>query len=523
MLLPPLRQMAAIDREAVEVLKIPVVDLMEKAGMGVAASAMEFLGKAAGKKVAILCGKGNNGGDGLVAARLMLAQKAKVKVFLLAKKRDLKGASLANLKKYHGPLVEWDGGAKPVLQVGPDLIIDALFGTGFIGQLPEKVAELVGIVNQQKLPVLAVDVPSGFDADSERPLRDVFAAVRTATFAYPKAAQVFYPGREFVGQLQLVNIGIPPEAVKQRTELNLITPWEVAAWLPARNPEGHKGTFGKVFLLVGSLGMTGAAAMAAEAVLRSGAGIVFLGTAASLCTAIASQLREAVIKPLPEIRKKLAVALRSLGEVRLYAKDADVVAVGPGLGQHFETIELVQRFAADLEKPLVIDADGLNAIAKKPEVLKERKFPTVLTPHSGELARLLKTSMEEISADRIAAAKRGATELNSIILLKGAPTVIATPSGEVWVSPTGNSGMATAGAGDVLTGLLAGLLAQGVGPLKAACAAAYLHGWAGDLAKEKLGERSMIAGNILAAVPEAFLQLQTVSHQPALGVPVRLW
>jgi NAD(P)H-hydrate epimerase len=523
MLLPTLRQMAAIDREAIVSLKIPVLDLMEKAGTGVAASALDFLGKAAGKKVAILCGKGNNGGDGLVCARLLLVQKAKVKVFLLAKKKDLKGAALVNLKKYRGALVEWDGSSKTVLQFGADLIIDALFGTGFIGQLPEKVAALVSNVNQQKIPVLAVDVPSGFDAEAERPLLDVFAAVRTATFGYPKTAQVFYPGREFVGQLQLVNIGIPPEAVKQETELSLVTPWEVAQWLPPRNPEGHKGTFGRVFLLAGSLGMTGAAAMAAEGVLRSGAGMVFLGAAASLCTAIASQLREVVIKPLPEIRKKLAIALRSLGEIRQYAKDADVAAVGPGLGQHFETVELMQRFVASLEKPLVIDADGLNAIAKKPEVLKERKSPTVLTPHTGELSRLLRISAEEIQSDRVGAAKRGAVELNSILLLKGAPTIIAVPAGEVWIAPTGNPGMATAGSGDVLTGLLAGLLAQGMEPFKATCAAAFLHGWAGDIARDKLGERSMIAGDILSALPEAFRQLHGFPIQPALGVPVRLW
>ncbi len=515
--------MTAIDREAIAALKIPVLDLMEKAGAGVALSAADFLGKMAGKKIAILCGRGNNGGDGLVVARLLLAQKAKVKVFLLAKKKDLKGASLANLKKYSGPLVEWDGSAKPVLQFGPDLIIDALFGTGFTGKLPEKVAELVSTVNQKKLPVIAVDFPSGFDADAERPIQDVFAAARTVTFAYPKAAQVFYPGREFVGQLQLVEIGIPSKAVKQGVELNMVTPWEVGGWLPKRNPEGHKGTFGKVFLLAGSLGMTGAAALAAEAVLRSGAGMVFLGTAASLCGQVASQLREVVIRPLPEIRKKLAIALRSLGEVRLYAREADVAAVGPGLGQHYETIELVQRFAATLERPLVIDADGLNAIAKKPEVLKERKFPTVLTPHASELARLFKTPVEEISADRVHAAKRGAFELNSIVLLKGAPTIIAAPGGEVWVSPTGNTGMATAGAGDVLTGLLAGLLAQGVEPLKAVSSAAFLHGWAGDLAKEKLGERSMIAGDILAALPAAFLRLQSVPVAPELGLPVSLW
>ncbi|HLG94133.1 MAG TPA: NAD(P)H-hydrate dehydratase, partial [candidate division Zixibacteria bacterium] len=503
--------------------KIPVASLMEKAGAGVAASALEFLGKARGKKIAILCGKGNNGGDGLVAARFLLTQKAKVKGFLLPKRRDLKGASLANLKKYRGPLAEWDGSVKPVLQFEPDLIIDALFGTGFTGKLPGKAAELIGTVNQQRIPVIAVDVPSGFDAHAEGPLQDVFAAARTVTFAYPKASQVFYPGREFVGLLQVVDIGIPPEAVKQKVELNLITPWEIVQWLPARNPEGHKGTFGKVFLLAGSLGMTGAAAMAAEAVLRAGAGMVFLGTASSLCTAIASQLREVVIKPLPEIRKKLAIALRSLGEVRRYAKEADVVAVGPGLGQHYETVELVQRFVADLEKPLVIDADGLNAVAKKPEVLKERKYPTVLTPHTGELSRLLKISGEEILADRVRAAKRGAAELNSILLLKGAPTVIASPSGEVWVSPAGNSGMATAGAGDVLMGLLAGFLAQGVEPLKASCAAAFLHGWGGDIVKEKLGERSMIAGDILAALPSAFGRLPSVPATPELGVPVRLW
>jgi len=523
MLLPTLRQMQAIDREAIEGLGIPVLQLMEKAGEGTALAAVGLLGKVSGKKVAVLCGKGNNGGDGLVAARLLLKQKAKVKVFLLVKKKELKGASLANLKKYRGQLTEWDGRSDDVLKFAPDLIVDALFGTGFTGQLPQKVKELVSTVNQEKIPVLGVDIPSGFDAQAEKPMQEVFCATSTVTFAYPKVAQVFYPGREVVGRLQLVDIGIPPQAVKEKIDLNLVTPREVLNWLSKRNPEGHKGTFGKVFLLGGSLGMTGAAAMAAEAVLRSGAGMVFLGTATSLCGMIASQLREVVIQPLPEIRKKLAIALRSLGEVRLYAQPADVVAVGPGLGLHYETTELVCRFVANLEKPLVVDADGLNALAKKPEVLKERKFPTVLTPHAGELSRLLKISMEEILADRIAAAKRGAKELHSILLLKGAPTVIATPDGEVWISPTGNSGMATAGSGDVLTGLLAGLLAQAMEPLKAACAAAFLHGWAGDVAKEKLGERSMLAGDILAALPEAFKRLELVPIEPKLDQPVDLW
>ncbi|HEU4437347.1 MAG TPA: NAD(P)H-hydrate dehydratase, partial [candidate division Zixibacteria bacterium] len=199
------------------------------------------------------------------------------------------------------------------------------------------------------------------------------------------------------------------------------------------------------------------------------------------------------------------------------------VAVGPGLGQHFETMELVQRFVANLEKSLVIDADGLNAVAKKPEVLKDRKSPTILTPHTGELSRLLKIPSDEIQADRIGAAKRGAAELNSILLLKGMPTIIATPVGEVWISPTGNSGMATAGAGDVLTGLLSGLLAQGMEPLKAASAAAFLHGRAGDIAKEMLGERSMIAGDILAELSDAFFTLLDSPLEPAPGVPVSLW
>ncbi len=523
MRLPTLRQMAAIDRQAMEILGIPVLQLMEKAGEGTAMAGVELLGKVSGRRVAILCGNGNNGGDGLVAARLLAKQKAKVKVFLLGKKKELKGAPLANLKKFTGPIMEWDGRADNVLKFGPDLIVDALFGTGFTGKLPEKIGELVNAVNQKRLPVLAVDVPSGFDAQAERPMQEVFRAVATVTFAYPKQAQVFYPGREFVGRLKLVDIGIPPEAVKEKVELNLVTPQEVLSWLPVRNPEGHKGTFGRVFLLAGSLGMTGAAAMASEAVLRSGAGMVFLGTSAGLCETIAAQLREVVIKPLPEIRKKLAIALRALGEVRMHAQAADVAAVGPGLGQHFETIELVQRFVGTLEKPLVVDADGLNALAKKPEVLKERKFPTVLTPHAGELARLLKVSTEEILADRAAAAKRGAKDLNSILLLKGAPTLIAAPDGEVWVSPTGKSGMATAGSGDVLTGLLAGLLAQGMPPFKAACAAAFLHGWAGDIARDRLGERSMLAGDILAALPDAFRRLDSVAAKSETGFPVDLW
>jgi len=336
--------------------------------------------------------------------------------------------------------------------------------------------------------------------------------------ALPKIGHFFFPGKEMSGKTSVVDIGVPPHVVEeQNINLNLITDEEVRQMIPNRPGDAYKGTFGRVVLIAGSTGMTGAASLASLSCLKAGAGMAILGTPKTLNEIMEMKMTEVMTKPLPDARRKGALALRGLGEIRELLKWGECCAIGPGLGLHFETIELVQRLVSKLKMPAVVDADGLNALAKDISILKECEAPLILTPHIGELSRLNRVPTSEIAKDRIRYASEFAKEYNCVLVFKGAPTIISEPGGQTYVNPTGNASMATAGSGDVLTGIIVGLLAQMLMLNKgkdirkimvdSACAGVYLHGLTGDLAKEEKGEMGMIAGDMMEQIPAAFVEL----------------
>jgi NAD(P)H-hydrate epimerase len=396
--------------------------------------------------------------------------------------------------------------------------VDALFGTGFDGEITGYLKAIVEKINSSGIPVLSVDIPSGLHADTGEYSGTCMKANRTITMALPKVGHFFFPGREMSGKVSMVDIGIPPKVVEEENiNLNLITEAEVKKIIPLRPPDAYKGTCGRVVLIAGSTGLTGAAYLSSLSSLRAGAGMAILGIPETLNPILAVKLTEVMTKPLPDVRKRGVLALRGLGEIRELLKWGDCCAIGPGLGQHFETQELVRRLLSKLQIPAVIDADGLNAIAKDTSILKGCKAPLILTPHIGELSRLNSVPISEIAKDRVKYATDFAVEYNCVLVLKGAPTIISEPGGQTYVNPTGNPGMATAGSGDVLTGIIAGLLAQMLmlraGEdirkiiLDTACAGVFIHGLTGDLAKEEKGEMGMVAGDLMEKLPEALVKI----------------
>lgn len=512
-------QMRNIDKKTIQGIGIPGLELMEKAGIGTAQVAKETLGDPQGKVVAIFCGGGNNGGDGFVVGRHLAQWGARVELFLTAKKKEIKGDAKVNMEKaveLDLPIREITGEKQIPQKITADLIVDALFGTGFSGEIEGFIKNIVDLINTSGIPVLAVDIPSGLHADTGEFTGACIKADQTATMAFPKIGHFFFPGKEMSGKVSVVDIGVPPKVVEEENiSLNLITEEEVCRMIPKRSGDAYKGNCGRVVLIAGSTGLTGAACLASTSCLRAGAGMAILGAPTSLNSILETKLTEVMTHPLPDVRKKGALALRGLGEIRKLLKWGDCCAIGPGLGQHFETFELVRRLVVKLEIPAVIDADGLNALAKDISILKECKAPLILTPHIGELSRLNGVPIPEIEKDKIKHALEFARGYNCVLVLKGAPTIISEPSGQTYVNPTGNAGMATAGSGDVLTGIIVGLLAQKLMLQKgedthkiildSALAGVYIHGLTGDLAKEEMGEMGLIAGDMMDMIPEALL------------------
>ncbi len=514
-------QMQSIDRRAIEGMKIPGLTLMENAGKRVVEAAMarfELAGKPAtkmaGKLATVVCGKGNNGGDGLVVARLLHQYNVKIELFLIGSRDEVKGDALTNLERAEKAGLEiHEISDQSTFTISPDsaLIIDAIFGTGFSGDIKAPYDEIVRKINAHHAPVVAVDAPSGLDGTTGRVADPCVRADLTVTFGLPKLGQVVYPGKSYCGQLVVGDIGFPEKAIsEERINLNMLMSEEAARMLPYRAPDANKGDFGKLFVLAGSVGFTGAAAMTAESAMRCGTGLVVLGCPESLDDIFETKLTEVIKHPLPEVRKKRCFALRGLGEVRERAKWADALAVGPGIGTYHETRDLIFRLISRLDKPAVFDADALNNLAKDISHLKGHPAPLVISPHPGEMSRLIGKSIPDIQKDRINTALAFAQEFNLVCILKGAASVIAAPSGQVWINPTGNEGMATAGSGDVLTGIIGGFLAQGMLDIDAAVLACYLHGLAGDLARDEYGSRGMVAGDILRMLPEALMKTEAI-------------
>lgn len=503
-------EMQRLDRTAINDLGIPGVVLMENAGLQVVEEIHKIIGNPMGKTVTVFAGKGNNGGDGFVIARHLLNAGAEVKIMLFAETTDVAGDAKVNLdillamgyKVY--PIVKPNSlNIIKLAMVYTDLIVDAVFGTGFKGAVSEHVGNVIDIINSSGKTVVAVDIPSGLEANTGRVYGPCVRATSTVTFAHAKVGLLVQEGPEYVGKLTVADISIPPKLVDSLgIKRYLTTPELVKKIMPVRKPDGHKGTYGRVLVVGGSDGLSGAAAMASMAALRAGAGLVTLAVPASLHDLMEVKLTEVMTKPLPETGEKSISAEAGPG-VREMLNGSDVLALGPGISTNSGTVDFVRELLQGLDKPAVIDADGLNALVGTTGILNNCRGPVILTPHPGEMARLLGIKIEEVQNNRIEIALEAAGKWNAIVVLKGYRTVICAPDGTTYVNPTGNPGMATGGTGDVLTGIIAGFLGQGLVPVEAAAAGVYFHGLAGDIAAKDKGILSLTAGDILDYLPMA--------------------
>lgn len=507
-------QMRAIDRDAIERVGIPGPDLMENAGRGIADEILsDHIKDPLNSRTVVFCGKGNNGGDGFVVARCLAEEGVQVAVYFIGPVDQLSEDARLNFdraRKLELALHEVSSVDDLPDMLECDLIVDAIFGTGFSGA-PRGIAEqLIEYINRQHAETIAVDIPSGLNADTGEHEGGVVEADSTYTLALPKYGLFLSPGREVSGTVETIPIGIPESVIeRQGLEVELITPELVAELLPIRPPDGHKGDFGKVLLVAGSTGLTGAAVLAGQACARAGSGLVKIACPRTVQPVIASHLVEVMSHPLPDVAKKGALAVRSLGEIRALLREHDAMVLGPGVGRHRETFDLVRRLLDHLATPTIIDADGLNALAEHLDLIRECSAPMVLTPHPGEFKRLTGETVPDNIHEKIALVRDVATNLGVIMVLKGSPTIVAQPGGPVYLNQTGNEGMATGGSGDVLSGVIGSFLGQGMEAIEAAVAGVFVHGLAGDLAAEKLTSRAMIAGDIVRFLPEAFRLLES--------------
>lgn len=516
------QEMKQLDQQAAERCGVPGIVLMEHASKAVADLAMEllqnndelgnqFLGCDTSEqyKIVVLCGKGNNGGDGFGAARWLLSYGMRVQALLInAVPDDVQGDAARELAMYlqaggevDSVLDDSDAELAEVMCLKADCIIDAMLGTGFYGELDGLYKAMCRIVNKTEVPVLAVDVPTGVNADNGQMDADAVRAAATVTMGLVKSGLLLYPAVEAVGRLHLADIGFPKPLIDEcSSKKYLLTGEIVRELLPIRKGNAHKGDAGKVVIAAGSPGYTGAAALAGYAAVKTGSGLVNLVTPLSSQKILAMKLTEVMVHGLLE-RMPGVLGGGAAAEILDKANGADVLAIGPGLGTSESTMEVVRDVLAKVEVPAVIDADALTALKDHTYMLAAMQAPKVLTPHPGEMARLTGKSAAEIDRDRINIAAKYAAEWNAVVVLKGAPTVIGCPDGSVYVNSTGCSAMATGGSGDVLTGVIASLAGQGISLQEAALCGVYLHGLAGEYAADDC--IGLAAGEISGQIGEA--------------------
>lgn len=508
-------QMRQIDNEAINQFGIPEIALMENAGHEIAKEAMNLCKDiaVARQSYCILAGCGNNGGDGFVAARHLMNNGAKVKIFILGNTEHFTPSAkinynvLVNMKAeiYH-IVSERDWNRLQISITFSDCIIDALLGTGIHGQLRENIKKCIQIVNTSNRPVLSVDMPSGVNANTGVVESDAIFATTTITFGLPKIGLIMYPGCKHTGNIIVKTIGIPNDLLtKEDIKQEAIDEAFVKAHLASRADDVYKGSCGKVLTLAGSTGYTGAACLSSQAVLKIGAGISTLISAESLYDILSMKNTEVMVKPLPEILPGV-LGDSAMENIKDIAKDFDVVLMGPGLGRNDETCQMVRKLAIDLDKPLVLDADAIFAFSQTPDELKKIKQMPILTPHLGEMANLLHITISDLKDNLWEIARKAAEYFNAIFVLKSEKTLVVYPDGNIFVTTVGNAGMATAGSGDVLAGTIAGIVAEKLVGKMSAPVGVYLHGLAGDLAGEN-GQAGLIAGDILLNLSKARKQI----------------
>lgn len=517
-------EMRAIDRATSDRFGVPSLTLMENAGSAVAEHVLAQ--HASAKKIVVFCGKGNNGGDGFVAARRLHAKEKTVQVILLADPVELKGDAAVMYGKLpvSATIVQSSEElnserVKPLLEA--DLYLDAILGTGFKPPVSGLYADAIEIVKAAQVPVVAVDIPSGADADAmfsqDAPHNGIVArADSIITFTAPRPAHVFSLLTN--GPTCVAGIGSPEEAIVSSLHLNVITARDFASLIAPRPAESNKGNYGHVLVVGGSLGKAGSVAMAGIAALRAGAGLSTVATPRSVLATVAGFHPEVMTEPLAETK---AGTISSDAAERLdeLAKGKTVLAIGPGISRDADTASLVRRLVARIQVPVVLDADGLNSFEGHAGELSGKNKLLVITPHPGEMARLVGCSIADVQTDRLGVARKFAREHEVIVVLKGHRTLVVQPDkdqpdGEAWVNTTGNPGMSTGGTGDILTGMVAAMVAQAKvarnpeNAFLAVCAAVHLHGLAGDVMRESVGEHSLVATDLLRGLPEAFRRAQ---------------
>ncbi len=503
------QEMRDIDRITIEEIGIPSPVLMERAGLSVVKHIIKLFPP---RKVVVLSGSGNNGGDGIVIARELFNHGFSVRVIILSEAERLSQDSR----------LQYEIALKMSLQITfqqtvrekdlqDALIIDALLGTGLDRTVRENLARVIDLVNRKERRIFSVDIPSGISSDSGEIMGKAVRAEWTVTFGLPKRGHLLFPGREYAGRLFVEDIGFPEKLIE--SDLLMVEQVEseqMSMLLPERPDYSHKGDYGHVLVIGGAEGKTGAALMAARSALQTGAGLVTIGVPDSMIDIFQGKVIEEMTLPLPD-NGKGGFSGNSLKDISEFIrKKADVVAVGPGMGFDKETCEIVSQLVRKSPIPVVIDADGINSLSlltrtDLTSLLSNSLSPIIITPHTGEFARLLidsdadfRTECARIEGNRIETAQRFSQETGTCIVLKGVPTITASPDGRVYVNSTGNPGMATAGAGDVLTGVIASLIGQGSAPLHASILGVYLQGLSGDLAAEKLGKHSTTALSLIS-------------------------
>jgi len=506
-------EMREMDRLTIEEHGVPSLLLMERAGQGVTKALLSRFGRIARGGVVVVAGKGNNGGDGFVVARLLKKKGIRGEVVLLARREELSRDAAENMRAYlkmKGRLFEATENLRQSLGErlrGKRLVVDAILGTGLKEEVRGLYGEAIDTINASGLPVVAVDVPSGLDTERGRPLGTTIKAEMTVALGYAKVGEVIYPGLSYVGELLVADIGIHPDAVKQvRPGVELMEGSDIAGLIPRRKPDTHKGTYGHLLVVAGSRGKTGAAILACRAAMRVGTGLVTLAAPRSLNDIFASSLVEVMTEPLSNDPQEEIEPL-SEEEWRGLLERKSALLFGPGIGVKESARSALRWLLKNLDVPWVIDADGLNNLVGELDTLRGAKNPPVLTPHPGEMARLMKLDTASVNQDRIGVARTFARNHRCHVVLKGARTVIATLDGDVFINPTGNPGMASGGMGDVLAGMLAGLLAQGFRVEDALRLGVFLHGFVGDQVREERGAMGMIASDLLEALPQGIQRL----------------